>query len=47
MLYNGLLYNGLGQIIDQAFMPRITEGEVRVLMIGDKPIEILHKKPKV
>ena len=30
----------------QAFMPRITEGEVRVLMIGDTPVEILHKKPK-
>jgi len=34
------------QLIDQAFMPRITEGEVRVLMIGDRPVEILHKKPK-
>jgi len=35
-----------GQLIDQAFMPRISEGEVRVLMIGDTPVEILHKKPK-
>jgi len=34
------------QLIDQAFMPRISEGEVRVLMIGDTPVEILHKKPK-
>ena len=34
------------QIIDQAFLPRISEGEVRVLMIGDQPVEILHKKPR-
>jgi len=26
------------QLIDQAFMPRISEGEVRVLMIGDTPV---------
>lgn len=34
-----------GELIDQAFMPRIIEGEVRVLFVGDKPIEIVHKKP--
>jgi len=34
------------QLIDQAFMPRITEGEVRILMVGETPVEILHKKPK-
>lgn len=41
----GGVENG-AQLIDQAFMPRITEGEVRVLMIGDTPVEILHKIPK-
>ncbi|KAJ1467556.1 hypothetical protein T484DRAFT_1986194, partial [Baffinella frigidus] len=34
------------QIIDQAFMPRIVEGEVRVLFVGSTPVEIVHKKPK-
>lgn len=35
-----------GELIDQAFMPRIVEGEVRVLFVGDKPQEIIHKKPR-
>jgi hypothetical protein len=37
---------GGGEIVDQAFMPRIAEGEVRVMFVGDTPVEILHKKPK-
>ena len=35
-----------GQLIDQRFLPRIVEGELRVNMIYDKPTEIVHKKPK-
>ncbi|CEL93230.1 unnamed protein product [Vitrella brassicaformis CCMP3155] len=35
-----------GQLIDQRFLPRIVEGEVRVNMIYDTPTEIVHKKPK-
>jgi len=34
-----------GQLVDQRFLPRIVEGEVRVFMIGDTPIELIHKKP--
>uniref|UniRef100_A0A7S2X9Z1 DUF6815 domain-containing protein n=1 Tax=Lotharella oceanica TaxID=641309 RepID=A0A7S2X9Z1_9EUKA len=34
-----------GQLVDQKFLPRIVEGEVRVFMIGDKPVELIHKKP--
>merc|ERR1711871_1468255 len=34
-----------GQLVDQKFLPRIVEGEVRVFMIGDKCIELIHKKP--
>ena len=34
-----------GQLIDQRFLPRIVEGELRVNMIYDKPTEIVHKKP--
>jgi hypothetical protein len=31
--------------VDQRFLPRIVEGEVRVLMIYDKPTVVVHKKP--
>ena len=34
-----------GQLIDQNFLPRIVEGELRVNMIYDTPTEIIHKKP--
>ena len=34
-----------GQLIDQPFLPRISEGEVRVNMIYDTPTEVVHKKP--
>ncbi len=33
------------QLINQRFLPRITEGEIRVLMIFDRPVQIVHKKP--
>merc|ERR1711998_735609 len=35
-----------GQLVDQRFCPRIVEGEVRVNMINDVPVGIIHKKPK-
>ncbi len=34
------------QLVDQAFLPRIVEGEVRVLFVGSRPVEIVHKKPR-
>mmetsp|Transcript_24097 Transcript_24097/g.62618 ORF Transcript_24097/g.62618 Transcript_24097/m.62618 type:complete len:349 (-) Transcript_24097:216-1262(-) len=34
-----------GQLIDQRFLPRIVEGELRVNMIYNTPTEIVHKKP--
>jgi len=34
-----------GQLVDQKFLPRIVEGEVRVFMIGETPVELIHKKP--
>ena len=34
-----------GMLVDMRFMPRIKEGEIRILMIGDKPIFVVHKKP--
>ena len=33
-------------LVDQRFLPRIVEGEVRCLMIGSELIELVHKKPK-
>lgn len=33
-------------IVDQRFLPRIVEGEVRCLMVGSELVEIVHKKPK-
>jgi len=33
-------------LVDQRFLPRIVEGEVRCLMIGPNLVELIHKKPK-
>merc|ERR1719387_40310 len=35
-----------GQLVDQRFCPRISEGELRYNLIGDELIGIIHKKPK-
>ena len=32
-------------IVDQRFLPRIVEGEVRCLMVGSELIELVHKVP--
>jgi glutathione synthase/RimK-type ligase-like ATP-grasp enzyme len=32
-------------LVDQRFLPRIAEGEIRCLMIGDQLVDIVHKKP--
>merc|ERR1712039_408678 len=34
-----------GQLVDQRLLPRISEGEVRVLMVGDVCQMIIHKLP--
>lgn len=34
-----------GMIVDMPFMPRIIEGEVRVLMLRRTPVYVVHKKP--
>ena len=34
-----------GQLVDQRLLPRIDEGEVRMLMAGDTCQMIIHKKP--
>lgn len=34
-----------GMLIDMPFLPRIKEGELRILMVGKKPVSVIHKKP--
>ncbi|MEN8113231.1 MAG: Cj0069 family protein, partial [Actinomycetota bacterium] len=34
-----------GMLVDMPFMPRIMEGEVRILMVGESPVFVVHKKP--
>lgn len=34
-----------GMLVDMPFLPRIKEGEIRIFMINDKPINVVHKKP--
>lgn len=34
-----------GMLVDMRFLPRIKEGEIRILMVGSKPIFVVHKKP--
>ena len=32
-------------LVDMRFMPRIVEGEIRILLVGNEPVFIVHKKP--
>lgn len=34
-----------GMLVDMPFLPRIKEGEIRLLMLKDKPVNVVHKKP--
>ncbi|MDO4242067.1 MAG: Cj0069 family protein [Microbacteriaceae bacterium] len=34
-----------GMLVDMRFMPRIVEGEIRILLVGEHPIFVVHKKP--
>ena len=34
-----------GMLVDMRFMPRIVEGEVRILLVGPHPVFVVHKKP--
>ncbi|KAB1504200.1 Cj0069 family protein [Corynebacterium sp. 320] len=34
-----------GMLVDMRFMPRIVEGEIRILMVGPHPVFVVHKKP--
>ncbi|RNE49047.1 Cj0069 family protein [Corynebacterium alimapuense] len=34
-----------GMLVDMRFMPRIVEGEIRILLVGPNPVFVIHKKP--
>lgn len=34
-----------GMLVDMRFLPRIVEGEIRILLVGDMPVSVIHKKP--
>lgn len=34
-----------GMVLDMPFLERIKEGEIRVLMLRDQPVNVVHKKP--
>ena len=34
-----------GMIVDMPFLERIKEGEIRILMLRDKVMNVVHKKP--
>ncbi len=34
-----------GMLVDMRFMPRISEGEIRILLVGPHPVFVVHKKP--
>jgi len=47
---NGMYLEGGREVgamlVDQRFLPRIVEGEVRCNIVGDNLVELVHKKPK-
>ena len=34
-----------GMIVDMRYLPRIVEGEIRILFVGAEPVFVVHKKP--
>ena len=32
-------------LVDMRFLPRIKEGEIRILLVGANPVFVVHKKP--
>lgn len=34
-----------GMLVDMRFIPRIIEGEIRILLVGPEPVFVVHKKP--
>ena len=43
-LSEGKCVGGPGQVVDQRWLPRVVEGEVRCVMVGGVCIEVVHKQ---
>lgn len=41
----GYLVGDNGMLVDMTFLPRIKEGEIRILMLYKTPVYVVHKKP--
>lgn len=39
------LEGGGGMIVDMPYLPRIVEGEIRILFVGEQAVFVVHKKP--
>lgn len=43
---NALYFKGKSGFVSCKYLERINEGEIRVLLVNDKPISVVHKKPQ-
>lgn len=43
---NAVYFKGKTGFVGCRFLPRISEGEIRVLLVNDKAVSIVHKKPQ-
>lgn len=43
---NVLYFKGKSGFVSCKYLERINEGEIRVLLVNDKPISVVHKKPQ-
>jgi glutathione synthase/RimK-type ligase-like ATP-grasp enzyme len=43
---NEIYFKNKSGFVGCRYLPRITEGEIRVLLVNDKPVSIVHKKPQ-
>jgi hypothetical protein len=39
-------FKGKSGFVGCRYLPRISEGEIRVLIVNDKPVSVVHKKPQ-
>ena len=39
-------FKGKSGFVDCRYLPRISEGEIRILIVNDKPVSVVHKKPQ-
>ncbi len=47
MLCEKYMVENNSMLIDMPYLERISEGELRLLLIGEKPMAVIHKKPSI